>query len=66
MALMMAEKYIEPALLATFSGMMLQPPAMPATPRLLPAMAAATPAQAVPWPALPLSSSGLVSLSPKS
>ncbi len=44
----MAVKYIEPALSATFRGMMLQSPAMPAVPRLLLAMAAATPAQAVP------------------
>ena len=66
MAFTMAEKYMEPALLATFTGMIEQPPAAPATPTPLPAIAAATPAQAVPCPGLPLLSMGLLSLSPKS
>ena len=48
---MIAEKYIDPALLATFSGMIEQPPAMPAVPRPLPLIAAATDAE--PWPCAP-------------
>jgi len=61
---MMDEKNIDPALFATFSGMMLAPPAIPAAPSPLFWIEAATPAQAVPWPALALLSSGLLSLSP--
>ena len=58
------EKNMLPALLATLSGMIEQPPAIPAVPRKLLSMAAATPAQAVPCPAAAELSSGLESLSP--
>ena len=63
-AFWMLLKYMLPALLATFSGMILALGQAPAAPRPLFTLAAATPAQAVPWPALLLSSSGLLSLSP--
>jgi hypothetical protein len=64
MAFTIDEKYIDPALLATLSGMMAQPGAAPQAPRPLLALAAAAPAQQVPWPGAAELSSGLLSLSP--